>query len=290
MHDMTQTHFKVEITSKHKLFDLHLRETLRYRDLIFLFVKRDFISLYKQTVLGPLWALIQPLMTTLVFTVVFGNMARLTTADTDDSIRVPAFLFYMAGSICWTFFSSVVSSTSGTFLTNARIMGKVYYPRLVSPVAAAFSQLISYAIQLGLFFILWGICLAAGAEIRVTPRLLLIPLLILHLLILSLGCGIVTASVTTKYRDLMRVVSFGLQLWHYATPIAYGLKLIPGKMLGWYMLNPVTPVITAFRYAVFGSGYFDIGYYMLSLGVSIGVFFAGLILFGRIERTFTDTI
>ena len=288
MHD--DTGFLVEISSKHRLFDLHLKETLRYKDLILLFVKRDFIAMYKQTILGPLWSIIQPLMTTLVFTVVFGNMARLTTADADGGHDIPAFLFYMAGSICWTFFSSIVSSTSGTFLTNARIMGKVYYPRLVSPIAAAFSQLISFTIQLVMFFILWTAVLFMGGDIHVTPRLLLVPLLIVHIMVLAVGCGIVVSSMTTKYRDLARLVSFGLQLWHYGSPIAYGLKLIPKDMLSIYMLNPVAPIITTFRYAVFGYGYFDIGYYMLSWGIALVVAFIGLMLFSKIERTFMDTI
>ena len=283
--------FKTTITSKHKLFDLHLRETFRYRDLIFLFVKRDFTAKYKQTILGPLWAIIQPLLTTVVFTVIFGKLAKLTTADVPGDFLLPGFLFYMAGNICWSLFSSTVEVTSNTFLRNRATMGKVYYPRLVAPISAACSNLISFAIQ---FVLLIGFLLffvfTGRAVIRVTPALLLLPLLVLQILILAVGCGIIVSSVTTKYRDLAMLVGFGLQLWQYASPIAYGLELIPPSVRGVYLLNPVTPIVTGFRYALFGFGFFDSGYYLISWGVTLLVFFIGLLLFSRIERTFMDTI
>lgn len=283
--------FKTTITSQHKLFDLHLRETFRYRDLIFLFVKRDFTAKYKQTILGPLWAIIQPLLTTVVFTVIFGKLAKLTTADVPGDFLLPGFLFYMAGNICWSLFSSTVEVTSNTFLRNRATMGKVYYPRLVAPISAACSNLISFAIQ---FVLLIGFLLffvfTGRAVIRVTPALLLLPLLVLQILILAVGCGIIVSSVTTKYRDLAMLVGFGLQLWQYASPIAYGLELIPPSVRGVYLLNPVTPIVTGFRYALFGFGFFDPGYYLISWGVTLLVFFIGLLLFSRIERTFMDTI
>ncbi|MBQ1564763.1 MAG: ABC transporter permease [Clostridia bacterium] len=283
--------FKTTITSKHKLFDLHLRETFRYRDLIFLFVKRDFTAKYKQTILGPLWAIIQPLLTTVVFTVIFGKLAKLTTADVPGDFLLPGFLFYMAGNICWSLFSSTVEVTSNTFLRNRATMGKVYYPRLVAPISAACSNLISFAIQ---FVLLIGFLLffvfTGRAVIHVTPALLLLPLLVLQILILAVGCGIIVSSVTTKYRDLAMLVGFGLQLWQYASPIAYGLELIPPSVRGVYLLNPVTPIVTGFRYALFGFGFFDPGYYLISWGVTLLVFFIGLLLFSRIERTFMDTI
>ena len=288
---MEKRQFKYTITSEHRLLDLHLRETFHYRDLIFLFVKRDFIALYKQTILGPLWAIIQPLLTTVLFTIVFGNMAKLTTADAAGDFIIPSFLFYMAGNICWTFFSTVVEATSNTFIRNQSTMGKVYYPRLVSPIATALSQLISFGIQLALFLVIWAVILLKGeTSIRVTPALLLLPLLFVHLMVLSIGCGIVISSLTTKYRDLAKLVGFGLQLWQYGSPIAYGLQLVPRKAMGWYLLNPVAPIITSFRYAVFGFGYFDLKYYLISAFTSALIFLIGLILFSRIERTFMDTI
>ena len=283
--------FKTIISSEHRLLDLHLRETLQYRDLIFLFVKRDFTAMYKQTVLGPLWAIIQPLLTTVVFTIIFGNLAHLTTADTEGNYVLPGFLFYMSGNICWAYFSATLSATSNTFLANRGIMGKVYFPRLVTPIATAFSSLIAFGIQLVLFLCFWlFFVLRGGTSIRVTPMLLLVPLCVLQLVVLSMGCGIIISSVTTKYRDLNMLVGFGLQLWQYGSPIAYGLKLVPEKWMGLYLLNPVTPIVTTFRYAMFGFGFFDLKYYLIGWAVSIALFLIGVILFSRIERTFMDTI
>lgn len=288
---MSEKQFKTEITSDHKLFDLHIKETIEYRDLIVLFVKRDFVSKYKQTVLGPLWAIIQPLLSTVVFTIIFGNLARLTTADISGDYVIPGFLFYMVGNICWSYFSSTLSATSNTFISNSATMGKVYYPRLVAPISTALSNLISYAIQLAMFGLFWLYYLLAGnSSIEITPYLLLIPLCIVQMIILSMGCGIIISSVTTKYRDMAMLVGFGLQLWQYASPIAYGLQLIPEKYLYIYMLNPVTPIITTFRCAMFGFGYFDLTYYIIGWAISIGLFFVGVVLFSRIERTFMDTI
>ena len=284
-------HFITTISAEHKLFDLHLKETYRYRDLIFLFVKRDFTALYKQTILGPAWAIIQPLLTTVVFTIIFGSLAGLTTADAPGEFLLPGFLFYMSGNICWTYFSNTLQATSNTFLANRATMGKVYYPRLVSPIATSFSNLIAFGIQMAMFLVIWLYYLIrGGTSIQLTPMLLLLPLLVIQMIILSVGCGIIISSVTTKYRDLAMLVSFGLQLWHYGCPVAYGLQLVPEKWVGLYLLNPVTPIITTFRYAVFGFGYFNLTYYLISWVVSLVVFFIGLILFSRIERTFMDTI
>lgn len=283
--------FKVLIDSKHRLMDLHLKETFQYKDLIFLFVKRDFISKYKQTILGPLWAIIQPLLTTVVFTVIFGSLARLTTADAAGDFVIPGFLFYMSGNICWAYFSGTLSATSNTFLLNSATMGKVYYPRLVAPVSTAFSNLISFAIQFAMFMLIWLFyVIRGGTSIRITPMILLVPLTVIQMMILSVGCGIILSSATTKYRDLAMLVGFGIQLWQYASPIAYGLQLVPERYLQLYMLNPVTPIITTFRYAMFGFGYFDLTWYLISWAVSLVLFFVGLVLFSRIERTFMDTI
>lgn len=283
--------FKVMITSKHRLFDLHIKETFQYRDLISLFVKRDFNTLYKQTILGPLWAIIQPLLVTVVFTIIFGNLAKLTTTDAPGDYRIPSFLFYMIGNICWSLFSNILDTTSNTFIKNRSIMGKVYYPRLVSPIATAFSKLISFCIQLVLFFLFWIYYMYKGsADIRITPALLLLPFLVLQIMILSVGVGIIVSAATTKYRDLAMLVGFGLQLWHYACPVAYGLQLVPEKWLPYYLLNPMTPIITTLRYAVFGIGFFDLTYYLISWVISLAVFFVGLIMFSRIERIFMDTI
>ena len=286
--------FKTTITSKHKLFDLHLKETFKYRDLIWLFVKRDFTAKYKQTILGPLWAIIQPLLTTVVFTFIFGSLAGLTTADIVGDFAIPGFLFYMSGNIIWSYFSTTVTATSNTFIANRATMGKVYYPRLVTPIATAFSNLISFGIQFAMFIVIWIVYLIiGGTSILITPYLLFIPLIIIQMILLSTGVGIIISSLTTKYRDLAMLVAFGLQLWQYASPIAYGLTLVSvgHQNIMWaYMLNPVTPIITTFRYAMFGFGYFDLMYYLISWGITLVVFFIGLILFSKIERTFMDTV
>ena len=283
--------FKTHISSEHRLFDLHIRETLQYRDLILLFVKRNFIAQYKQTILGPAWAVIQPLLTTTVFTIVFGNLARLTTSDIPGEFVIPGFLFYMGSNICWGFFSAILSATSNTFLTNRGTMGKVYYPRLVAPISTALSRLVSFGIQFAMMAVFWAYFLIkGGTSIRITPWLLMIPMLIVQMMILAVGFGIIISSVTTKYRDLAMLVGFGLELWRYGCPIAYGLQLVPERYITLYLLNPVTPILTTFRYAVFGFGFFHAGYYALSWGVSIVVFLIGLVLFSRIERTFMDTI
>ena len=283
--------FSTVITSDKKHFDLSLGELFRYRDLVLLFVKRDFVSKYKQTVLGPLWAVIQPLLTTFVFTVIFGNLAGLTTSDSEKAAAVPSFLFYMAGTILWSYFSSVVNATSNTFIANSHIMGKVYFPRLAVPVSTSLSNIISFGIQLAMFIVIYLICILTGsADIMPSFYLLLVPLVILHLMLLSMSFGVIISSLTTKYRDLAMLVGFGLQLWQYATPVAYGLQLIPQKWLGLYMLNPVTPSILTFRYAFFGTGYFSVGYYLLSWVITLALLAISIMLFNRIEKNFMDTV
>lgn len=279
-----QQQFETVITPKRAWFDLNLKELLRYRDLIVLFVRRTFVSQYKQTVLGPAWAIIQPLLTTVVLTVVFGNIAGLAPAG------VPSFAFYLCGSIAWGYFSSCLTATSTTFTSNAAILGKVYFPRLVMPISTVLSQLISFAVQF-LFFLLFLIYyIATGANVHPNGWILLTPVLLLHLALLSLGVGIIISALTTKYRDLAMVVSFGVQLWMYATPVAYDLTLIPDQFLGLYMLNPVTPVITMFRYAFLGVGEPHLVAYGISWIVTLAVLLLGVMLFNRVEKTFMDTV
>lgn len=283
--------FKTVATSEHKLFDLHLKETFGYRDLIMLFVKRNFVADYKQTILGPLWAIINPLFNTFVFAIVFGEMAGLTIADIPGDYLVPSFLFYLSGNICWSYFSTTLTQTSNTFIENSATMGKVYYPRLVAPISTAISGLISFGIQMAMFFLVWLFFLFFGeTSMVVTPKLLLLPLCVLQMMILSTGFGIIVSSLTTKYRDLVKLVSLLLQVWRYFSPVAYGLQLVPEKLQFFYMLNPFSTIVTTFRYAVFGFGYFDIATYLINWVTSLVLFFIGLILFSRIERTFMDTI
>ena len=294
---MAEQKFKTTITSKHRLFDLHLRETFKYRDLIWLFVKRDFTALYKQTILGPLWAIIQPVLTTFVFSFIFGTLAGLARADSivNFEINIPSFLFYMTGTMLFTYFSSNVNKVSKIFLDNRHTMGKVYYPRLVQPIAASLSNLIPFLINFVLFMIVWLVFLLTGNyTIYASWWLLFIPLLVVQLIILSMGLGLIISAVTTKYRDLQMLVGFGLQLWQYASPIAYGLTMIttphPELELAYTCVNPLTPIVTTFRYAVFGFGYFNYISYLVGWGITLFVFLIGLLLFSKTEKNFMDTI
>ena len=292
---MEKQKFKTTITSKHKLFDLHLRETFKYRDLIWLFVKRDFTALYKQTILGPLWAIIQPLLTTFVFSFIFGSLAGLTTADVLGDFNIPSFLFYMSGTMLFTYFSTNVNKVSKIFVENRRTMGKVYYPRLVQPIATSLSNLIPLIINLFLFIIVWLVFLLTGStDMQATWWLLFIPLIVLQLIVLSLGLGMIISAVTTKYRDLQMLVGFGLQLWQYASPIAYGLTMItkphPELELLYTCINPLTPIVTTFRLSMFGIGYFNYIPYLVGWGITLFVAFIGLMLYSKTEKNFMDTI
>ena len=275
--------FSTVIVPKTKLLDFHLKELVRYRDLIFLFVKRSFVARYKQTVLGPAWAVIQPLLTTVVFTVVFGKLAGLAPGG------VPSFLFFMSGNIAWGYFSGCLTSTANTFTGNAGIFGKVYFPRLVTPISTVISQLIGFGIQFAMFLVFLVIYWIRGA-VQPTLYALLLPLLLLQMAMLSLGVGVIISSLTTKYRDLVMLVGFGVQLWMYGTPVAYDIGIVPAKYMGLYMLNPMTPVINSFRLAFLGIGSFDLPHYLLSWAVTFVVLVIGIVLFNRVEKTFMDTV
>lgn len=275
--------FSTVIVPKTKLLDFHLKELVRYRDLIFLFVKRSFVARYKQTVLGPAWAVIQPLLTTVVFTVVFGKLAGLAPGG------VPSFLFFMSGNIAWGYFSGCLTATANTFTGNAGIFGKVYFPRLVTPISTVISQLIGFGIQFAMFLVFLVIYWIRGA-VQPTLYALLLPLLLLQMAMLSLGVGVIISSLTTKYRDLVMLVGFGVQLWMYGTPVAYDIGIVPAKYMGLYMLNPMTPVINSFRLAFLGIGSFDLPHYLLSWAVTFVVLVIGIVLFNRVEKTFMDTV
>lgn len=270
-------------------FNLQLGELARYRDLILLLVKRDFTVMYKQTILGPAWVLIQPLLTTVIFTVVFGNIAALPTDG------MPSFLFYMCGSIAWQYFAGCLNNTSNTFVKNSKLFGKVYFPRLCMPVATVFSQLINFAVQF-LLFLGFLVYFAAQPGSAVQPNwqlILLTPLMLLQMAMLGLGFGVIVSALTTKYRDLAMLVSFGVQLWMYATPVTYPASMIAQKfpqLVGVYMLNPMTPVIELFRAAYLGVQGFELRYCLPSAAVTALVLVLGVVLFSRTEKTFMDTV
>lgn len=274
----------MEIRSRSGWFDINLSELWQYRDLIMLFVQRDFIAYYKQTVLGPLWFLLQPLFTTVVFTLIFSSIAHIPTDG------LPPFLFYLSGTIAWTYFATCMTRTSNTFMANAGIFGKVYFPRLVVPIAIVISNLLSFAIQFGLFliFLLWFYL--NGSTIQPNVWILLTPLLLVQMAALGLGFGILISSLTTKYRDLALAFGFGVQLWMYATPVVYPLSQIPAQWQWLFALNPMTAIIETFRYAFLGSGAIQPWMLGVSLGMTILVVILGIVLFSRVEKNFMDII
>src|SRR5438270_4254610 len=246
--------------------DLHLADLWRYRDLTAMFVWRDFVAQYKQTILGPLWHLLQPLCTTLIFTVVFGKMAKLPTDG------VPPLLFYLAGVTCWSYFADCVNRTSFTFISNAAIFGKVYFPRLSVPVSIVISGMIKFAIQFALFLAFLIFYWMQGAGVHPNAAIALTPLLLLLMAGLSLGAGIVVSALTTRYRDLQQLVAFGVQLGMFATPVVYPLSMIGGGSFRWLILaNPMTPIVETFRYSYLGRGVFDVGYLFYSAGITVAV-------------------
>lgn len=278
-------HWDLIIQPQRNLFDLRLGDLWRYRDLVLLFVRRDFVAVYKQTILGPLWYLIQPLLTTVTFTVIFGNIASLPTDG------LPQFLFYMSGTVVWSYFAACLTKTSETFVQNAYLFGKVYFPRLVVPVSILISNLISFAIQFALFLAFIPYFVWRGADVRVNWLwIALSPLLILIMAGMGLGLGIIVSSLTTKYRDLRFLVQFGVQLLMYATPVIYPVSSIPERFQWLIQANPMTPIVEAFRFAFLGAGTVEPVGLLYSLGFMVVVVFLGTIIFNRVEQTFMDTV
>lgn len=265
-------------------FDLRLGELWQYRDLVLLLVRRDFVAQYKQTILGPLWHLAQPVLTTIVFTVVFGRIASLPT----DAL--PPFLFYLAGNVVWAYFAAVLGGTSTTFVANAAVFGKVYFPRLAVPVSLLISRLVGFGIQFALFLALALFFLAAGAPLRPNAWALLTPLLLLVMGALGLGCGIIISALTTRYRDLAVLVSFGVQLLMYATPVVYPLSAVPERYRPLVAANPITPLVETFRYAYLGAGTVSLGHLAYSAATALALLVVGAAIFNRVERTFMDTV
>ncbi len=264
-------------------FDLKLGELWRYRDLVYLFVHRDFVAQYKQTILGPAWHFIQPLLTAVMFTIVFGHIAQISTDG------LPPFLFYMAGTVIWNYFSTVLLSTSNTFTRNVDIFGKVYFPRIAMPVATLISNLIAFGIQF--FFLLCFIAFFSLRGVDVAPNLwvLATPLLLLMMAMFALGLGAAVSALTIRYRDLTILVTFGTQLLMFASPIIYPLSTLPEKWRFWAGLNPIAPIVELFRYSYLGVGTVSITHLAYSLVVILLFLYLGVVLFNRVERTSMDT-
>jgi lipopolysaccharide transport system permease protein len=275
------------IEPQNSLFELHLKDVWRYRDLLWLLVKRDFVSFYKQTILGPLWFFIQPLFTTIIFTFIFGNLAGLST----DGLPQP--LFYMAGITAWNYFADCLTKTSTVFRDNANIFGKVYFPRLIMPLSIVVSNLVRFGVQMLLFFVMMAYYLVLndrGADFHMNLYLLLFPVLVLMMALLGLGLGLIITAMTTKYRDLAFLITFGVQLMMYATTVIYPLSAAPAKYKWLIELNPMTGIIEAFRYGFLGQGEFTIktfGYSVIFTLISLGI---GVIIFNKTEKTFVDTV
>lgn len=281
---MQKEYWTTIIKPKTGWFDINLKELIQYKDLIVMFVKRDFKTLYKQTILGPLWLIISPLVTTIMYTVVFGNIANISTDG------MPQIVFYMLGTTVWTYFSSCLTKTSSTFTGNAAIFGKVYFPRLVTPISTVISGLINFSVQFLMFLGFMGYFMIKGSPIHPNLYILMTPLLLVQLAALALGFGIIISSLTTRYRDLAVLVTFGVQLWMYATPVVYPASQISGKLKTLMMLNPVSPIVETFRYAFLGSGSIPWTYLGISMITTLVVLFVGVVLFSRVEKTFMDTV
>ena len=277
----------IEITPKSSLFNLQLKDTWHYRDLLLLLVRRDFVSFYKQTILGPVWFFIQPIVTILIYTVVFGNLAGIPV----DGLPKP--LFYLAGTIIWNYFSDCLIKTSTVFKDNSAMLGKVYFPRLIMPLSIVLSNLIRFGVQFLLFVVLMIVYWVQGKVFAPNFIILMFPLLILIIAALGLGLGMIISAVTTKYRDLAFVVTFGVPLLMYTTTVIYPLSAVIGKYPAYSWLikfNPITAVIETFRYGFLGKGSFSWELLGYSTGVTLVILLFGIIIFNKVEKTFVDTV
>jgi lipopolysaccharide transport system permease protein len=273
------------ISPKRSLLDINLKELWRYRDLIMLFVRRDFVATYKQTILGPIWLFLQPLFTTLTFFFVFNQIAKIPTDGIDP------ILFYLSGITLWNYFSDCFNKTSNTFVANAGIFGKVYFPRLATPISIVISNLIKLGIQVLLFVaILIYQMITKDVQLNVNAYILILPYLIILMAVMGLGLGIIFSALTTKYRDLSFLLTFGIQLLMYATPIIYPLSYTGGKLHNIISMNPLTPIMESFRYAFFSIGSFDWSGLAFTSIFSFGVLFIGIIIFNQVEKSFMDTV
>ena len=278
------TEWDMEIKPHDNLFNLHLKDVWHYRDLLWLLVRRDFVSFYKQTIFGPIWFFIQPIFTTITFTIIFSKMAKISTSD------IPAPLFYLTGNIAWNYFSDCLNKTSTVFRDNASIFGKVYFPRLIMPLSIVFSNLIKFGVQFILFVLMMVYFTFQGAAVHPNLFILLFPIVIVLMAVLGLGIGLIITAMTTKYRDLAFLVTFGVQLLMYATPVIYPLSAAPAKYRVYISANPLSGLIETFRYGFTGKGEFFIGAFLYSVIASLVLFFLGLVVFNRVEKTFVDTV
>ena len=285
MADLTKLTYHTHISSKHRMLDLNLKEVWCYRDLIILFTKGTFTLTYKQTILGPAWIFINPLISSFIYAFVFGGIAGMSTDG------VPQILFYLCSNAIWIFFSSCVTKNASTFTANANVFGKVYFPRLTIPVSNVLASIVQFGVQMLMVLAFLAFYVITGQVHPHWEAWLLIPVVLVHLGLLGLGFGIIISSLTTKYRDLAILVTFGVQLWMYATPIVYPLsQLGDGMMKTILLINPVTAPVEVFRYAVLGQGAIMPQYLALSWAITIVVVVIGVMIFNKVEKTFMDTV
>ena len=283
--DTPEQKFTTVIKPKTGLFDINLKEVWQYRDLIWIYTKRTFVLTYKQTILGPIWIFLNPFLTSLIYVFVFGGIAGIPTDG------IPQMLFYLGGNAIWTFFSSSLTKTASTFTANANVFGKVYFPRLTMPISTVLPSAINFCVQMLLFLAFWVYYLVNGAISPNYLAILALPLVLLQVGALALGCGIIISSLTTKYRDLAILVTFGVQLWMYITPVVYPISTLgEGWMRTILLLNPVTCGVEAFRYMFLGQGLVEPGWWLWSTCVTVVVLLVGVVLFSRVEKTFMDTV
>ncbi len=273
-----------QISSKQSVFDLNLREVWQYRDLLLMLVKRDFITFYKQTILGPLWFVVQPLLTTAIYVVLFGNIAKLSTDGT------PQILFYLSGITIWNYFSESLTKTSTVFTANAGMFGKVYFPRLIMPLSIVASSLMKFAVQFGIFILILLYYVFFTESIAPNAWVLITPFLILLMAMFALGVGMIFSSLTTKYKDLSFLLSFGVQLFMYITPVVYPVSALPEKYRFLLYFNPLSPIFECFRYAFLGSGSFDLFNLLWSALFIVVILVAGTVIFNKVEKSFMDTV
>lgn len=279
------TDWDYEISSENRFLRLNLLELWRYRDLLLMFVQRDIVTVYKQTILGPIWFVLQPLFTTLIFVVLFGRIAGLSPDG------VPQFAFYLIGITLWSYFSDTLNVTSKTFTDNSNIFGKVYFPRLVIPLSKVLSGFLKFLMQFGFFIVLWLYYILITRQVTPNWYILLTPLLLLDIVLLSLGLGIMITSLTTKYRDLTFLISFGMQLFMYATPVAYSMSNPKiSKYHSYIWFNPLTSLFEAFKYGFLGTGVFSIKWLLYSVGVTFIVLLLSIYVFNKVEKKFIDTV
>ena len=284
MKNKKNKYWTTEIKSNYSFFDFNINEIYKFKDLIFLLIKRDFVTIYKQTILGPIWFVVQPLINTLIFTIIFGKLAKLSTDE------IPDVLFYMSGTVLWGYFSLCLMNTSNIFVKFSELFSKVYFPRIVIPISIVATSFFQFFLQFFIFLAFYFYYKINGSNITIDYKILFFPLIILQIILLSVGVGTLISSLTSKYRDFTFILTFSIQLWMFATPIVYPLSVVPDKYKLLMNFNPMTAIIESFREIFFGSSSISFSYIMISLSITVILFLFGILMFNKTQRKFIDTV